>query len=362
MFYHLLFPLRDHFFGFNVLRYITFRSAGAALLSLVLTITLGPWIIKRLQQAKVGDTVREFPLFEQQHKAKVGTPTMGGLLIVLTLVISTALWARLDNSFIHAALICTVFLGLVGFLDDYLKLKKGKPGGLKPWQKLTAQAFIGTAVGVFLYMSPETAGFSDVTVPFFKDALIRLGILYVPFAALVIMFSSNAVNLTDGLDGLAIGGVVITAATMGLFAYFTGNFKFSQYLLIPFVQQSSELTVYLSAMMGAGLGFLWFNSFPSQVFMGDTGALALGGAIGLVALLVRKEILLLIVGGIFLVEIVSVILQVTCFKLTGKRIFKMTPLHHHFELKGWPEPKVVVRFWIINIILALVTFSTLKLR
>jgi len=362
MLYHLLYPLHKYFFAFNVLRYITFRAGGAALTALVLGIVLGPIIIRKLQAANIGDTIREFPLFEQQHQKKAGTPTMGGLIIISVIVISTLLWARLDNSFIHLLLLTTVYLAAAGFLDDYLKVKNKKPRGLTGMQKLIIQAVLGVAIGLYLYQFPLTKDFSSITVPFLKDIFLKLGVVYIFFVAFVIMASSNAVNLTDGLDGLAIGGVIVVAGTMGLFSYVTGHLKFSQYLLIPYVPLAGEVSVYLAGMVGAGLGFLWFNSYPSQVFMGDTGALALGGAIGLVSILIRKEFVLIIVGGIFVLETVSVILQVLSFKLTKKRIFKMTPLHHHFELSGWAEPKVVVRFWIINIILALISLSTLKLR
>ena len=362
MLYYWFYPLYKHFFVFNVFRYITFRAGAAALTSLILTIVIGPMIIKRLKAAKVGDKIREFELFEQKHQQKAGTPTMGGILVISVLVISTLLWARLDNAFIYLVLITTVYLGLVGFLDDYKKLKKSKNGGLGGKYKLLAQGAIGLFIGYYLMTFFPNLGFSNVSIPFFKDMFIKLGLLYIPFAMIVIMGSSNAVNLTDGLDGLAIGSVCIVAATFGIFSYLTGNIKFADYLFIPFIPQSAELSVYLAALVGAGLGFLWFNSFPSQIFMGDTGALAIGGALGLVAMLIRKEVLLLIVGGIFAVETLSVIIQVTVFKLTKKRVFNMAPLHHHFELQGWAEPKVVVRLWIINILLALITFSTLKLR
>lgn len=361
MLYYLLYPLHKYFFAFNVFKYITFRAAGAALTSLILGIMLGPMIIKKLQKAKIGDQIKEFPLFEQLHKSKIGIPTMGGLVILSVLILSTLLWARVENKFIQLILFATAYLGALGFLDDYLKFK-GKKGGLKGWYKILGQTILGLIVGLYLYYFPPTRDFLSLTIPFLKNAVVYLGWFYIIFAMFIISASSNAVNLTDGLDGLAIGSVVIVAATFVFFTYFTGNFKFSQYLLIPFVKESGEITVYLSAMVGAGLSFLWFNSFPAQIYMGDTGALALGGVLGLVALIIRKEVVLLIVGGIFVVETLSVIIQVTNYKMRKVRVFKMAPLHHHFEMAGWSEPKIVVRFWIINIILALVTFSTLKLR
>ena len=361
MLYYFLYPLYKHFFVFNVFKYITFRAAGAALTSLILGIMLGPVIIKKLQGAKIGDQIREFPLFEELHKKKIGTPTMGGIVILSVLIVSTLLWARLENTFVQLILFTTVCLWLLGFLDDYMKLK-GKKKGLRGWYKLLGQVALGLVVGLYLYYSPPTEGFHNLTIPFFKDLSIKLGCSYILFVIFMVVSSSNAVNLTDGLDGLAIGSVVIVAATLGIFAYLTGHVKFSEYLLLPFVKQSGELTVYLSALIGAGLSFLWFNSYPAQILMGDTGALALGGALGLAAVLIRKEILLLIVGGVFVVETLSVIIQVASYKLRKVRVFKMTPIHHHFEMNGWSEPKIVVRFWIINIILALITFSTLKLR
>lgn len=361
MVYHLLYPLYKYFTAFNVFRYITVRAGGAALTSLILSIVLGPIIIKRLKKAKVGDTIRDLPMFETLHKHKIGIPTMGGVLILLVLIVSTLLWARLDNAFILIMLASTVYLGLLGFTDDYMKLKHGKRG-LRGWYKLLAQAALGFFVGMYIFYSPSTPDFSNVTMPFFKNVFLQMGILYVVFVAVVITGSSNAVNLTDGQDGLAIGSVVVVAATLAVFVYLAGHFKFSDYLFIPFVPQSGELAVYLAALIGASLGFLWFNSYPAEILMGDTGALAIGGVLGLVAVLARKEMILLIVGGIFVVETVSVIIQVLIYKITKKRVFGMAPLHHHFELKGLTEPKIVVRFWIINIILALITFSTLKLR
>lgn len=361
MLYYLLYPLHKYFFAFNVFKYITFRAAGAAVTSLILGIILGPMIMNKLRNAKIGNHVKEFPLFEELHKKKIGTPTMGGLIILIVLIVSILLWTRLENLFVKLILFATVYLGLLGFIDDYLKLK-GKKGGLSGWYKLLGQAMLGMFFGVYLYYFSPTLGFDKLTIPFFKDLALDLGWCYILFVMLVIMGSSNAVNLTDGLDGLAIGSTVIVAATFGLFSYLTGHFKFSQYLFIPFIKESGELAVCLSALIGAGLSFLWFNAYPAQIVMGDTGALAIGGVLGLSAILIRKEILLLIVGGIFVVETVSVIIQVAVYKWKKVRVFKMTPLHHHFEMKGWSEPKIVVRFWIINIILALITFSTLKLR
>lgn len=361
MLYYLLYPLRSHFFVFNIFKYITFRTAGAALTSLILGIILGPIIIKKLTEAKIGDKIKDFPMFQELHKEKNGIPTMGGIIILIVLIISTLLWAKIENRFIQILLYSTAYLGLIGFLDDYLKLK-GNKKGLKARYKIIAQGALGLVLGFYLYHFPPSANFHSLTIPFSKNLAVYLGGFYILFAAIVVLGSSNSVNLTDGLDGLAIGSIVIVAVTFILFTYLTGNFKFAEYLLIPYVKDSGEISVFLSAMVGAGLSFLWFNSYPAQVYMGDTGSLALGGALGIVALIIRKELLLVVAGGIFVIETLSVILQVASFKLRKVRIFKMAPLHHHFEMKGWAEPKVVVRFWILNIIFALITLSALKLR
>jgi phospho-N-acetylmuramoyl-pentapeptide-transferase len=341
--YHLLYPLSDYFGGFNVFRYITFRSAYAAVTALVLSFVFGPWLIRRLRAWRVGQQVRrEGP---RTHLTKEGTPTMGGLLILAAIAIPTLLWADLANLQIQLVLLVTLLMGGLGFLDDYLHVVRRQPKGLLGRYKLLVQFGVGLLV-----------------VPFLKDTLISLGLLYAPFVALVITGASNAVNFSDGLDGLAIGMVVPAASAFGALAYVSGHAVFSNYLNIPFLHGAGELTVFCSAFVGAGLGFLWFNAHPAEVFMGDTGSLALGGALGAVAVLIKRELLLVIVGGLFVAEVMSVIIQVLVFKATGRRVFRMAPLHHHFELGNWPESKVVIRFWIVSILLALVTLSTLKLQ
>jgi len=297
------------------------------------------------------------------HMKKAGTPTMGGLIILISLSVSTFLWARLDNRFTIIILISTIWLGLLGFLDDYIKLVKRRSRGLMAKYKLLGQSVLAIVIAIYLYYYPANPGYATrLNVPYLKDFFINLGSLYALFSILLIVGSSNAVNLTDGLDGLAIGSILIAAMTYALMAYLAGHAQFSTYLRIIPVPGAGELSVFLGSMAGAGLGFLWFNSYPAEVFMGDTGSLFLGGTIGIIALFIKQELLLVIVGGIFVVEAVSVILQVASFKLRGKRVLKMAPLHHHFELAGWSEPKVVIRFWIIGIILALIALSALKLR
>lgn len=363
MFYHLLYPLKEIFFGFNVFKYITFRAAGAAITSFVLCVILGPAIIRKLRELKVGQVVRsaeEAKGIYEMHKGKADTPTMGGLLIVTAIVLSTLLWGDLTNKYVLLALISIIWLCVVGFLDDYLKLKLKKSKGLTARSKFIGQIMLGLMLGLYVYFDPQIG--KELDVPFLKDLVINLGIFYVLFTMIVIVGSSNAVNLTDGLDGLAIGCTIIVVLTYTALSYITGNAKISEYLNIIHIPGTGELAVFCAAMLGAGLGFLWFNSFPANVFMGDTGSLALGGAIGVVATFVKKELLLLIVGGIFVAEAVSVILQVLSFRIFKKRIFLMAPIHHHFQMKGWSETKIVIRFWIIGIILALISLSTLKLR
>ncbi len=361
MLYHLLYPLSDLFGGFNVFRYITFRSAYAAVTALLLSFLVGPWLIRKLREWRVGQQVRQDG--PQRHLAKQGTPTMGGLLILLAILLPTLLWADLTNLQVQLILVVTLVLGLLGFLDDYLHVIRRRPKGLLGRYKLLGQVGVGLLVGLVVgWIAPYGDLSTKTTVPFLKDTFLSLGLLYVPFVALVVTASSNAVNLTDGLDGLAIGMVVPPASAFGALAYVSGHAGFSDYLNIPMLQGAGELTVFCSAVVGAGLGFLWFNAHPAEVFMGDTGSLALGGALGAVAVLIKRELLLVIVGGLFVAETLSVILQVVYYKMTGRRIFRMTPLHHHFELGDWPESKVVIRFWIISILLALVTLSTLKLQ
>jgi phospho-N-acetylmuramoyl-pentapeptide-transferase len=361
MFYHLLYPLRAYFSPLNVFQYITFRTLGAIITGLVLSLIFGPHLINYLRKLKIGQTIRiDGP---QTHLSKSGTPTMGGLLILLSLVISTLLWARLDNRFILLILPSTIWLGLIGFYDDYLKLVKKNPKGLSASKKLFLQTALAAIVACYLWfypVSPEHA--TSINIPYLKSAFINLYFGYILFVILVVVGSSNAVNLTDGLDGLAMGNLVIAAFTISLFAYFAGNVKIAQYLRIISVPGSGELSVFLGAMVGSGLGFLWFNSYPAQVFMGDTGSLFLGGTLGLVSVFIKQELILVVVGGIFVAEALSVILQVYSFRQRGKRIFKMAPLHHHFELCGIAESKVTIRFWIIGIVLGIAALASLKLR
>ena len=359
MIYDLLYPLHTIFSSFNVFRYITFRTIYATITALVICFLVGPWLIRKLQSMQIGQQIREDG--PQSHLVKKGTPTMGGILIIFAVVVSTLLWANLSIDYIWLILLVTVGYGLIGFIDDYRKLTGKNSKGVSGKKRLTAEILIALLVSVLLYIKP---GFnSQVTIPFFKTVLPNLGWGYVLFSTFIIVGAANAVNLTDGLDGLAIGPATICFATYVMFAYFAGNVKVSTYLQIPYVAGSGELAVFCGAMVGAALGFLWFNSYPAEVFMGDVGSLSLGGALGMVAVITKQEILLVIVGGIFVIETFSVIFQVGYFKLTqGKRIFRMAPLHHHFELKGWAEPKVIVRFWVISILLALMALSTLKLR
>ena len=359
MIYDLLYPLHTIFSSFNVFRYITFRTIYATITALVICFFVGPWLIRKLQSMQIGQQIREDG--PQSHLVKKGTPTMGGILIIFAVAVSTLLWANLSIDYIWLILLVTVGYGLIGFIDDYRKLTGKNSKGVSGKKRLAAEILIALSVSVLLYIKP---GFnSQVTIPFLKTVLPNLGWGYVLLSTFIIVGAANAVNLTDGLDGLAIGPATICFATYVMFAYFAGNVKVSAYLQIPYVAGSGELAVFCGAMVGAALGFLWFNSYPAEVFMGDVGSLSLGGALGMVAVITKQEILLVIVGGIFVIETFSVIFQVGYFKLTqGKRIFRMAPLHHHFELKGWAEPKVIVRFWVISILLALMAISTLKLR
>jgi phospho-N-acetylmuramoyl-pentapeptide-transferase len=360
--YHLLYPLRDHFFGFNVFRYITFRAAMASITAFVLCVVLGPAIIRFLSDLNLKQTIERagFSALYEQHKEKGKTPTMGGLLILASLTLSCALWADLTNAFVLLCLGATLWLGGVGFIDDYLKLSKKNSKGLAAANKLVGQAVAGLALGAFLYLrDPE---WSNVGVPFYKEWIWTLGPFYVLFTALVVTGASNAVNLTDGLDGLAIGCTIMIALTYSVVSYIAGNAIFSEYLQIPFVAGAGELSVFCAALVGAGMGFLWYNSHPASVFMGDVGSLSLGGALGAVAVFTKKEFLLLIVGGVFVAEAMSVIIQVVSFKTRKRRVFLMAPVHHHFQLKGLTETKVVIRFWIVSIILSLFGLATLKLQ
>jgi len=352
--------LTEYYSAFNVFSYLTLRAILAALTALVISFVVGPTMIRKLAEHQVGQRVRSDG--PQTHLSKAGTPTMGGALILVAIVVATLLWADLANRFVWITLAVTVAFGLIGFWDDYLKLVVGDSRGLIARYKYFWQSVAGLGAAIALYLTAKTPIETTLIVPFFKDFVLPLGPLFILLAYLVIVGSSNAVNLTDGLDGLAIMPSVLVAGALGVFAYASGNIVFANYLAIPYVAGSGEVLVFCAAIFGAGLGFLWFNTYPAQVFMGDIGALALGAALGVVAVIVRQEIVLFVMGGVFVMETVSVILQVGSFKLRGKRIFRMAPIHHHFELKGWAEPKVIVRFWIITVILVLVGLATLKLR
>ena len=360
MLYKLFAELRAVDPGFDVFRYITFRTALSVLTALGLSFILGPWVIGRLKTVQPGNYVREY--LPEGHVLKAGVPTMGGLLIFLAIVLSTLLWADLSNRMVWVVLVTFTGFGLIGLADDMLKLYGRKKKGLAIRTKFSAQLVLATLIGLYLYMYPTGEWGHYLQLPFFKDTMINMGWLYVPFVVLVIIGTSNGVNLTDGLDGLAIGPVMFASAAFALLVYLTGHAKFAQYLQIVFVPEAGELAVFAGAMVGASLGFLWFNTYPAQVFMGDIGSLSLGGALGVLAVIGKHEILLVLVGGLFVLETLSVIIQVISFRLFGKRVFLMAPLHHHFEKKGWPEPQIIVRFWIISIILVLISLSTLKLR
>ncbi|MDH4223524.1 MAG: phospho-N-acetylmuramoyl-pentapeptide-transferase [candidate division Zixibacteria bacterium] len=361
MLYHLLFPLSEKISFFNLFKYITFRAAYATVTALLLSLILGPYFIRLFKKKQIKEKIRaDGPA---SHLAKEGTPTMGGLIVLFSVVLPTVLWADLANRYIQLILLTTIWMGMIGFMDDYLKAIKHQPKGLIGRKKLVGQISLGLLLGVLLYFFPPSRNFDTATeIPFLKNYFLDFGILYIPFIMVILTGSSNAVNLTDGLDGLAIGLTALCAVAFAGLAYVTGRTDFSSYLGITYLEGSGELTIYCGTLIGAALGFLWFNSYPAEVFMGDTGALALGGSLGLLAILLKKELLLVIVGGVFVAEALSVILQVGYFKWKGKRIFKMAPLHHHFELSGWKEPKVVVRFWIAGAIFVLLTLSTLKIR
>ena len=357
----LLNPLRDLIPAFNVFRYITFRVAAAVVTALILSWLLGPWFIRQLRRLSVGQNIRD--VGPQAHQVKAGTPTMGGLLILFATLVPTLLWADLKNVYVWIVMIVTTAFGAIGFADDYLKVRHHRNLGLTARAKIALQILAGMALAIALLVLPAQTGFNPtLTFPFIKKLVLHLSYLYIPFVALVLVGASNAVNLTDGLDGLAIGATSVAAATYAVFTYIAGNFKIAQYLQIAYVPGVGEVAVFCGALVGAGIGFLWFNAHPAEVFMGDVGSLALGAAIGTVAVLAKQEILLVLVGGLFVLEAMSVIIQVASFKLRGKRVFRMSPLHHHFELSGWAEPKVIVRFWILSILFALMALSTLKLR
>ena len=346
--------------GFHALTYLTLRAILGALTALAMSLLLGPTLIRWLTERQIGQTVRDDG--PESHLQKAGTPTMGGTLILLAIVVSTVLWADLRSLFVWIVIGVTVAYGLLGFADDYRKLVLRNPKGLSARAKLFWQSLVALGIGVILFLRADTPQATALLIPYFKDVLIPLGWLFIPATYLVIVGTSNAVNLTDGLDGLAIMPTVLVGGALGIFAWVAGNAIFARYLGVPYVAGAGELLVFCAALAGAGLGFLWFNAYPAQVFMGDIGALSLGGALGSVAVIVRQEVVLLIMGGIFVAETVSVMMQVASFRMTGKRIFRMAPLHHHFELKGWPEPRVIVRFWIVTVILVLVGLSSLKIR
>ncbi|MFA4909933.1 MAG: phospho-N-acetylmuramoyl-pentapeptide-transferase [Desulfobacteria bacterium] len=358
MLFHFLYPLHTTYAFLNVFKYITFRTIYAALTALIISFFLGPWFIKKVASLNIGQQIREDG--PASHIQKHGTPTMGGALILFALTVSILLWGNLTNSYLWIAILSTLGFGIIGVIDDYKKLAKKNSTGLRAKYKMGGQILIGLLIGLFLYLYPNFS--TSISVPFFKGIHPDLGMFYIPFVIFVVVGASNAVNLTDGLDGLAIGPVMIASATYLLFSYFAGNVKIANYLQIPYIAGTGELAVFCGAILGASVGFLWYNTYPAQIFMGDVGSLSLGGALGTVAVITKQEMLLVIVGGLFVIEALSVIFQVGSYKLRGKRIFRMAPLHHHFELKGWAEPKVIVRFWIIAVILALVAISTLKLR
>jgi phospho-N-acetylmuramoyl-pentapeptide-transferase len=346
--------------GFNVFQYLTLRAILGVLTALLISFIVGPFVISRLSHFQIGQQIRDDG--PSTHLTKAGTPTMGGALILVAIALATLLWADLSNRYVWIVLITTLLFGAIGWIDDYRKLVLRNASGLAARWKYFWQSVIALAIAALLFYTAQTPSETQLIVPFFKGVALDLGWGYLLLTYFVVVGSSNAVNLTDGLDGLAILPTVMVAGALGVFAYATGNIKFADYLGIPYIRDAGEMIVFCGANVGAGLGFLWFNAYPAQVFMGDVGALALGAALGLVAVLVRQELVFLIMSGVFVMETVSVILQVASFKLTGRRIFRMAPLHHHFELKGWPEPRVIVRFWIVTVILVLVGLATLKIR
>lgn len=382
MLYWLLYPLKSEIFAFNLFRYITFRSALAALTALIISFVVGPFLIRALQRLSFGQVIRSDG--PASHQGKKGTPTMGGILIVLSVITATALWGRLDNIKIVFLMAVMVILSLVGFLDDYLKIRFKNSKGISGWYKLAVQALVGLGIGLFLFFFDSATAlvsmkFNEVSktlevlqvtgipsttlfIPFVSEWHFDIRLLYIPFSMLIVMSASNAVNLTDGLDGLAIGLMIFMAIAYSVFAYVAGHQTASGYLLVPHIRDAAEITVFTASLVGAGLGFLWFNAHPAEMFMGDVGSLSLGGVLGVIAIFLKQEFLLVIVGGVYVAELLSVAIQVVSYKLRKKRVFRMAPLHHHFELSGWHESKVVLRFWIIGAILVLIGIATLKLR
>jgi phospho-N-acetylmuramoyl-pentapeptide-transferase len=352
--------LSSFYSAFNVFEYLTLRAILGVLTALAIALIVGPYMIRTLVNKQIGQTVRNDG--PESHFSKAGTPTMGGALILVAIAVSSLLWGDLSNRYVWVVLLVTLGFGIIGWIDDYKKIVAGNSKGLSAKHKYFWQSLIGISVAIYLYTTAENVLQTQLLIPFMKDTMLDLGFVYMILTYLVIVGSSNAVNLTDGLDGLAILPTVMVAGALGVFAYVTGNVNFAAYLNIPYIKGVGELVIICGAFVGAGLGFLWFNTYPAQVFMGDVGALALGAGLGIIAVLVRQEIILFIMGGVFVMETVSVILQVASYKITGRRIFKMAPIHHHFELKGWPEPRVIVRFWIITVILVLIGLASLKIR
>ena len=346
--------------GFAVVQYLSLRAIFAVITALTVALFLGPKVIRKLREYQIGQTIRDDG--PKSHLSKAGTPTMGGALILLSITVSTLLWGNLANKYVWLTLLVTLAFGVIGWVDDYRKVVEKNSRGLPARWKYFWQSALAIVAGIYMFATAPSSAETSLIIPFFKDVIIELGIFYIVLSYFVIVGASNAVNLTDGLDGLAILPTVMVGAALGLCAYFAGNVNYSDYLSIPYVIGAGELVVFSGALVGAGVGFLWFNTYPAQVFMGDVGSLALGAALGMMAVITRQEIVFFIMGGIFVAETVSVILQVGSFKLTGKRIFRMAPLHHHYELKGWPEPRVIVRFWIVTLLLVLAGLATLKIR
>lgn len=360
MLFHLAAFLEEFYSGFRVFQYITLRAILGVLTALIMSFMVGPVVIRRLTRHQIGQQVRDDG--PQSHLSKAGTPTMGGAMILVAIATATLLWADLSNRYIWVVLLTTLAFGVIGGVDDYFKLRFGNSRGLAARHKYIWQSVVGLGAAFALFITAQNTVETTLILPFLKDVTWQLGWLFIPLTYLVIVGASNAVNLTDGLDGLAINPAVLVGGALGVFAYASGHFQFADYLGIPFVPGVGEVVIFCGALVGAGLGFLWFNAYPAQVFMGDVGALALGAALGVVAVVTRQEIVLFIMAGVFVVETLSVMLQVASYKLTGRRVFRMAPLHHHFELKGWPEPRVIVRFWIITVILVLIGLTSLKIR
>jgi len=362
MFYHILYSLKEYWFGFNIFRYITFRSAMAAVTAFLICVVFGPAVINLLKKLRIGQYVRREYVgsLYDLHKHKEGTPTMGGVLILVSVLVSSLLWCRLDNDYVLLALAGMVWLGIIGLADDLMKVRNKSAKGIRAATKLAGQLALAFFIGLFILK--DSAIGTGLYIPFMKNAVCSLGLFYILFALLVIAGTSNAVNLTDGLDGLAIGCMAFITFTYAVFSYITGHAEISKYLQVFYLQGAGELAVFCAALTGAGLGFLWFNCHPASVFMGDVGSLSLGGSIAIVSILIKKEFLLLIVGGVFVIEALSVILQVASFKIRKKRIFLMSPIHHHFQIMGWQESKITIRFWIIAAILALFSIASLKIQ